>query len=193
MKIVKLLFTRFGLVLLVVNAMSSCARPEAKTDRERRDRTEVQLLAPGVPVPDLEGADQDGKALRLRSYLGRILLVYFYPKDGTPGCTKEACAFRDAWQQFESAGVQVLGVSRDEASSHTKFAREHRIPFPLIADTDAKWANAFGVPVSDGKFNRVSFLFNRSGTLDHVYPRVDPGVHAEEVLQRVRALETHAP
>lgn len=179
-------------VLLSAAAFSSCAREQPQTDREK-DLANVHMLKPGSPVPDVIGSDQNGETQRLRSYPGRILLVYFYPKDGTPGCTKEACAFRDVWQRFESQDVQILGVSRDDASSHAKFAREHRIPFPLIADTDAKWATAFGVPMHAGRTTRVSFLFDRSGKLERVYPRVDPGVHAEEVLQDVRSLQTRYP
>jgi len=109
------------------------------------------------------------------------MLVYFYPKDSTPGCTKEACAFRDAWNRFEEAGVLVVGVSTDSADSHRAFAKEHALPFPLVADTDLAWAKAFGVPTIMGVTRRVSVLLH-DGRVTKVYPDVDPGVHATEVL-----------
>jgi peroxiredoxin Q/BCP len=174
--------------LCISLALANCAR--TPHDDGKGAPTQVaQLLQLRSQIPDLLGRDQDGNTQRLRAYLGRPLLVYFYPKDGTPGCTKEACAFRDVWKKFEAEGIQIVGVSRDDTSSHAKFAKEHRIPFPLIADADARWAGAFGVPLRDnGKFSRVSFLFDRSGKLSHLYENVDPGVHAEEVLKDTRNL-----
>lgn len=139
-------------------------------------------------MPDVTGIDQDGKSHHLEASSGRPTLVYFYPKDGTPGCTKEACAFRDVWSRFETAGVTLYGVSRDDRASHEKFAKEHHIPFALIADNEGKWANAFRVPDNNGKSRRVSFLFDRHGQVARVYPNVDPGVHADQVLHDVAAL-----
>jgi thioredoxin-dependent peroxiredoxin len=146
------------------------------------------LLAKGKGLPDLVGIDQLGAEQRLRRNVGRVTLVYFYPKDGTPGCTKEACAFRDVWQRFEQAGVALYGVSRDDRASHEKFASEHKIPFSLIADKDGKWEAAFGVPSTLGMSSRVSFLFDKLGKLAYVYDKVDPGIHADQVLRDVRAL-----
>lgn len=146
------------------------------------------LLTVGSGIPDLHGPDQQGQDRRLREHSGRPLLVYFYPKDGTPGCTTEACAFRDVWKRFEQQGVTLYGVSRDNQASHAKFSAEHHIPFPLIADTDGTWARTFGVPDRGGKSARVSFLFNAKGQLARVYPNVDPGVHADQVLVDARAL-----
>lgn len=169
-------------------ALACCTSRDHEPDKDDRARG-IQLLDVSSQIPDLLGRDQDGNTRRLRAYLGRPLLVYFYPKDGTPGCTKEACAFRDVWKRFETQGVQVVGVSRDDSSSHARFAGEHRIPFPLIADPDATWARAFGVPSrDDGKFARVSFLFSGSGKLARVYREVDPAVHAEQVLDDARKL-----
>ncbi|RYE87040.1 MAG: peroxiredoxin, partial [Myxococcales bacterium] len=108
-------------------------------------------------------------------------VVYFYPKDGTPGCTKEACAFRDVWGKYQAAGVRVLGVSEDDQASHKKFADEHRLPFSLVAD-DGSWARAFGVSTTLGMPSRVTFLIDAGGKVARVYPDVDPGVHAERVL-----------
>jgi thioredoxin-dependent peroxiredoxin len=150
---------------------------------------ESSLLAKGKDLPDLVGIDQLGKEQRLKSNVGRITLVYFYPKDGTPGCTKQACAFRDVWQRFEQAGVALYGVSRDDRASHEKFASEHKLPFPLIADAEGKWATAFGVPSTLGMSRRVSFLFDKFGKVAYVYDKVDPGIHADQVLRDVTSLQ----
>jgi peroxiredoxin Q/BCP len=145
-------------------------------------RSSSSLITVGSPLPSLDGIDQNGTVHHLAEHLGHPLVVYFYPKDNTPGCTKEACAFRDVWQRFTLAGVALYGVSRDDRASHARFAEEHHLPFPLIADADGRWAKAFGVPDLGGKSARVSFLFDAQGKLAHVYPNVDPGVHATQVL-----------
>ncbi|HEY5956427.1 MAG TPA: peroxiredoxin [Polyangiaceae bacterium] len=147
------------------------------------------LLPVGTKLPDVMGVDQLGKEHQLSSNVGHPTLVYFYPKDGTPGCTKEACAFRDVWKRFEQANVTLYGVSRDDRASHERFAREHNIPFPLIADASGVWATAFGVPDKGGKSARVSFLFDAKGQLSRLYPDVDPGVHANQVLSDVAAMQ----
>ena len=109
-------------------------------------------------------------------------MVYFYPKDGTPGCTTEACAFRDVWQRFQDAGVRLFGISTDSTASHQSFTGEHQLPFPLIADPGETWGKAFGVSTTLGMYERVSFLIGPNGKIAKVYPDVDPGVHATEVL-----------
>lgn len=147
------------------------------------------LLAEGEQAPELAKNDHRGQAVDLRNLAGKPALIYFYPKDATPGCTKEACAFRDVWSKFETDGVLVLGVSADDNESHAAFAKEHSLPFGLIADEDGSWAKAFGVKVSGmGMPARVSFLIGRDGRVAKVYPGVDPGVHASEVLADVAAL-----
>ena len=122
-------------------------------------------------------------------------LVYFYPKDDTPGCTKEACAIRDAWAEFESAGLKVIGVSKDNEKSHDKFREKYSLPFPLIADTEIKLAKAFGV-FGEKKFmgriydgvNRMSFLIAADGIILKSYPKVKPDAHAAEVLKDLKEL-----
>lgn len=117
-------------------------------------------------------------------------LIYFYPKDDTPGCTKEACAIRDAWADFESAGLKVIGVSKDSERSHLKFQDKYTLPFPLIADTELELANAFGVfgekkfmgRIYDG-IHRMSFLIAADGTILKTYPKVKPAEHAAQVLE----------
>jgi peroxiredoxin Q/BCP len=139
-------------------------------------------LPVGSLAPDLSAVDQHGKTHRLSEERGHPTVVFFYPKDGTPGCTTEACAFRDAWERFQKAGVQVLGVSADDQKSHEEFSKEEKLPFPILADPDHVWAKAFGVPIRLGMTSRVSFLLDAEGKVRKVYPDVDPGVHAGEVL-----------
>jgi peroxiredoxin Q/BCP len=139
------------------------------------------LLERGAMAPELSATAHDGTVVALRE-LDKPAVVYFYPKDDTPGCTKEACAFRDIWAEYEQAGVLVIGVSTDDDASHREFASKHELTFPLIADTDKRWATAFGVSVKAGYAERVSFLLDATGKLANVYPGVDPGVHAREVL-----------
>ena len=117
-------------------------------------------------------------------------LIYFYPKDNTPGCTKEACAIRDAWADFGAADLKVIGVSKDTEHSHLKFQDKYALPFPLIADTELELANAFGV-FGEKKFmgrtydgiHRMSFLVAADGIILKTYPKVKPGAHAAQVLE----------
>ena len=139
-------------------------------------------LPVGAVAPDLEAQDQTGAARRLSAERGHRVLVYFYPKDGTPGCTAEACAIRDSWNRFEQAGVKVFGVSAQTQATHADFAREHKLPFPLLADPDLVWAKAFGVGTIAGLTRRVSFLLDREGKVAKIYPDVVPASHAAEVL-----------
>lgn len=151
-------------------------------------RSAETTLAVGAPVPALRQVAHDGTEIDLHALGGKPALVYFYPKDGTSGCTKEACAFRDVWTRYEEAGVLVIGVSSDSDSSHREFAEEHGLPFPLIADEAHAWASAFGVDTTLGMTSRDSFLIGPDGTLAKVYRGVDPGVHADEVLADAKAL-----
>jgi peroxiredoxin Q/BCP len=146
------------------------------------------LLPAGSPAPDLSAADQAGKQHRIADERGHALIVYFYPKDATPGCTKEACAFRDAWDRYQQAHVQIFGVSADDERSHETFAKDQHLPFPLLADPTHAWSTAFGVPTKLGMDMRVSFLIDGSGKVAKIYPNVDPGVHADEVLKDAAAL-----
>lgn len=154
--------------------------PVCKAETERPDGG-TGLLAAGSETPALQATAHDGTALDLRA-LGKPAVVYFYPADDTPGCTAEACAFRDIWTEYESAGVLVIGVSTQDLDSKRAFAEKHELPFPLVADTDESWAKAFGVTVRGGYAERVSFLLDSKGNVAKVYPGVDPGVHAREVL-----------
>jgi len=146
-------------------------------------------LPAGSALPDLTGSDHNGQPVRLKALQGKPLLIFFYPKAGTPGCTKEACAFRDAWLRYERAGIQVVGVSHDSVDDQAAFAREHHFQFPLVSDSDGRWGQAFGVPLRVWKFYaRVSFLVGRDGTVAKTYLDVDPGVHASQVLADAKGL-----
>jgi len=136
----------------------------------------------------------DGKTVQSDS-LGQPCLVYFYPKDDTPGCTKQACGLRDAWSAFEKANLFVVGVSKDDETSHTRFREKYTLPFPLIADSDLQLAKAFGV-YGEKKFmgktydgvHRMSFLLAEDGTILKTYQKIKPFEHAEAVLEDYRQL-----
>jgi peroxiredoxin Q/BCP len=146
------------------------------------------LLTVGSVAPDLEGKDATGAPVKLSSQKGRFAVVYFYPKDDTPGCTKEACAFRDSFDKFGKAGVTIFGVSRDDEASHKAFRDKYKLPFVLVADGSKAAQHAYHVP---GLLvaSRVSFLVGPDGKIARVWPKVDPVVHASEVLGAVTALD----
>lgn len=152
-----------------------------------------QLSKPGDAAPDAQLQDEAGTTRSLADFKGAPLLVYFYPKDDTPGCTTEACALRDAWDAYKEAGIQIVGVSADSVESHAKFAEKHELPFTLLSDPDAELADAFGVPKRMGFFGRVSFLLDDAQIIRAVYPDVDPAVHAQEVLEDAQELGLTAP
>ncbi len=151
------------------------------------------LLPTGAPAPDLTGINQSGETIALPAHGDHYTAVYFYPKDSTPGCTKQACALRDAWDELQSARIRVIGVSSDDAESHARFAAAHRLPFPLVADGDGTWAKAFGVPSTAGYYARVTFLIAPDQRIARVYPEVDPAVHAQRLLEDVANLRSSAP
>jgi len=146
------------------------------------------LLPVGAPAPDLVGEGPGGEQVRLSSQRGQPAVVYFYPMDETPGCTQEACAFRDAFDRYTERRVTIFGVSQDSAESHREFRTKERLPFPLVADEDGSVTRAYGVPSRIGLSSRVTFLIGRDGHVARLWPDVDPGVHASEVLAAVDAL-----
>ncbi|HEY7371881.1 MAG TPA: peroxiredoxin [Polyangia bacterium] len=151
-------------------------------------RADEPLLAVGAAAPEVVGADAKGTTFKLSAQKGKYAIVYFYPKDDTPGCTKEACAFRDAFDKFVAAGVTIFGVSRDAEPSHKAFMQKYTLPFPLVADPSGVVAKAYHVPSTFGYDKRVSFLVAPDGKIVKVYPDVDPGVHAKELLDTISAL-----
>lgn len=146
------------------------------------------LLQPNQPAPAFDAKDQSGNTRALAEFKGKPVVLYFYPKDGTPGCTKEACAFRDSWKKLQETGAIVLGVSRDSVEKHASFAKEHNLPFPLLADESGAICKAYGVGSTFGLASRVTFLVGRDGKVARVWPDVDPAVHADQVISAIREL-----
>lgn len=146
-------------------------------------------ITQGDAAPHFSLPDQTGQMRDLKSYLGSWVLLYFYPKDDTPGCTLEACSIRDNWKPFQAAGITVVGVSTDGVTSHKKFTHRYKLPFTLLADEDKTMVKAYGV-YGKKKFmgreymgtNRMSFLINPEGKVAKVYEKVKPTEHALEVL-----------
>src|SRR5690606_10884989 len=143
------------------------------------------LVSVGEPAPEFMLQDQTGRVRQLSEYRGHPVVLYFYPRDATPGCTAEACAFRDAWDSLQATGAVVLGVSTDDVESHRRFHAEHQLPFELLADLDGRVARRYGVPVRLGMASRVTFLIDGEGVVRHVWENVDPGVHATEVIAQI--------
>lgn len=147
------------------------------------------LLSPGDPAPDFMAQDQAGEVRQLRILnRDRPVVLFFYPRDGTPGCTAEACAFRDAWDRLQSTGAIVVGVSTDDVPSHARFAAEHELPFPLLSDPDGRVLRLYGVPSRLGMAARVTYVIDPEGRVARVFPEVDPAVHADEVLEALASL-----
>ena len=153
----------------------------------------VPRPAPGELAPDFEALDVDGRTVRLSDFLGtRTVVLYFYPKDETPGCTQEARTFRDAHEEFLDAGALVIGVSRDSPSSHKSFRERHGLPFVLLSDSNGSAAAAFGVTPTLGIIpGRVTFVIEPSGKICHVYDsQLMVRRHVREALAKVRTLQT---
>jgi len=147
-------------------------------------------LKAGDRAPDFEGPTKDGSKLGLKNFLGKKnVVLYFYPKDDTPGCTKEACSFRDNLQPIRDMGAEVIGVSLDSIESHGKFASKYGLSFPLISDKDKRVANAYGVLKDTGtSTNRVTFIIDKTGKVAKVFPKVDVTKHTEEVVSALKDL-----
>lgn len=180
--------TRLVIALLVAIGLAGTAYACAGGPVKRPDGGEG-LLPVGAPAPDLAGKDERGAAVGLRDYRGSPVVVYFYPKDETPGCTKEACAFRDNYQAFASKGVHILGVSQDTEEIHRQFRTKFKLPFALVADADGAVTRAYGVKSTLGMSSRVTFLVDGQGRIAKVWPDVDPVVHATEVLDAAASLK----
>jgi peroxiredoxin Q/BCP len=142
----------------------------------------------GKPAPDFRLQDQNGKWHTLADHKGQWVVMYFYPKDDTPGCTKQACTFRDDIFKFRAAGAEVLGVSLDDVESHKAFAAKYSLPFPLLADMDKKVAETYGVLALGGLYaKRDTFLIDPSGVVVKHYPGVKPADNSAEVLAEIEA------
>ena len=153
--------------------------------------TGAELPKVGDKAPLIEGKDQDGKTWKLADEIGKkAVLLYFYPKDNTPGCTKEACGFRDRISDLKKENVEVIGVSFDNAESHQKFISKYNLNFPLLADTDGKIADAFGVKMENRPMaKRVSFLIDQDGKIAHVTDTMNADTHLTEMKAAVEKLK----
>lgn len=151
------------------------------------------MLQPGQKAPDFSLMDQNGNEVRLSDFLGKKVVLYFYPKDNTPGCTKQACAFAAAYDAFREKDIVVIGISKDSVSSHVKFAEKYHLPFILLSDPERKAIEPFGVwqekkmcgKVSMGVV-RTTYIIDENGIVSHVMPKVKPDTNAEEVLALLR-------
>lgn len=153
------------------------------------------MLKTGKKAPAFKLADQDGKTHALKDYAGKWLLIYFYPKDDTPGCTKEACTIAEIYKDFKRNGVTVFGVSKDSVKSHKKFAEKYNLPFTLLSDESTEMIQkygAWGEKKMRGKAymgtHRISYLVDGEGKIAKVYPEVDPANHALELLADIKAI-----
>jgi len=146
-------------------------------------------LTPGDAMPDTSLLGPDGP-VQLRERIGKPLVVYFYPKDETYGCTKEACTFRDQYEDFVAAGADVIGISRDDATSHAKFREHHHLPFTLLSDPGGKVASSWGVKNNLGFIpGRVTFVFDKGGVVRHRFESaVRFGKHVDEALAVIKSL-----
>lgn len=147
------------------------------------------MLKEDTKAPDFELADESGVLRKLSDYLGKDVVLYFYPKDDTSGCTTEACNFRDDYSAYEKAGVTILGVSPDSPESHTKFKAKFHLPFNLLADVDHKVCELFGVWGKKSMYgkeyygvNRTTFLIDKEGMIRKVFEKVKPADHSAEIL-----------
>ena len=147
------------------------------------------MVTEGKPAPDFTLTSDTGQAVTLSSLRGSRVVLYFYPKDDTPGCTTQACGIRDAWDEFERTGAVVLGVSPDDEASHARFREKYQLPFPLLADTGHATAEDYGVWVEKRNYGktymgveRSTFVIDADGKVAKVFRRVKPDSHADEVL-----------
>ncbi|MBX5438410.1 MAG: thioredoxin-dependent thiol peroxidase [Thermoflavifilum sp.] len=152
----------------------------------------MATLQEGDPAPDFTGVDQHGRTVKLSDYRGKKVVLYFYPKDNTPGCTAQACSLRDHYAQLQQMGLEVIGVSTDSVKSHQKFEQKYQLPFTLIADTDKQIVQAYGV-YGQKKFmgksflgtTRTTFIINEQGIIEKIIRKPNTARHAQEVMEAV--------
>lgn len=143
-------------------------------------------LSVGTTAPNFTVRDTIGKTVTLSDYKGKTVVLYFYPKDDTPGCTKQACGFRDAYTEYQGKDIVVFGVSMDDESSHQQFTQKFNLPFPLLADTDGAIATAYDVN-NGGYAKRVTYVIDPEGKISHVYATVNTETHAADILAALAA------
>jgi thioredoxin-dependent peroxiredoxin len=148
--------------------------------------------AAGTTAPDFNLADQNGHTQSLQSYRGKWLVLYFYPKDDTPGCTQEACSFRDDLHKLSDMGAQVIGVSVDDRTSHAEFTKKYHLPFPLLSDKNGKVADSYGALLNLGVVKlarRFTFLIDPQGKISKQYLSVDTSRHSQEIIDDLQTLK----
>ena len=151
------------------------------------------MLKEGMKAPDFALEDTDGKIVSLSDFKGRRVVLYFYPKDNTPGCTRQACAFAGAYEEFEKKGVAVIGISKDSVASHARFAQKYELPFVLLADPQLEAIKAYGVWQEKKLYGKVSFgvvrttfIIDENGFIEKIMPKVKPDTNAAEILEMIR-------
>lgn len=147
------------------------------------------MLEVGTKAPDFQLLDKDGKSVRLTDFLGKKIVLYFYPRDNTPGCTRQACAFAQSYPQFQNRDVVVIGISKDSVASHLKFAQKYELPFLLLSDPELQAIQAYDVWQEKKLYGKVSmgvvrttYLINEQGNIEKVMPKVKPDTNAAEIL-----------
>ena len=151
------------------------------------------MLETGIKAPDFTLIDKDGNMVSLSDFAGRKVILYFYPKDNTPGCTRQACAFAEAYDEFKSRNIEVIGISKDSVASHVKFAEKYNLPFILLSDPERKAIDAYGVwqekkmcgKVSMGVV-RTTFIIGENGNIETIMPKAKPDTNAAEILEMLK-------
>ncbi|MBQ8264922.1 MAG: thioredoxin-dependent thiol peroxidase [Oscillospiraceae bacterium] len=153
------------------------------------------MLEIGMKAPDFALKNSDGEEVRLSDLIGRKVVLYFYPKDNTPGCTRQACAFAGAYEGFKSLNAAVIGISRDSAASHKKFAEKYSLPFILLSDPELEAIQAYGVWQEKKLYGKVSmgvvrstFIIDEQGNIEKVMPKVKPDTNAADILEYLEAM-----
>jgi len=174
-----------GLFILVLNNISC----HQNTNTQNMGSNKKLMIGDKAPLFTLP--DQNGKLINISDFIGKTnLVVYFYPKDESYGCTKEACSFRDNYEDFKEAGAEVIGISSDDEASHKGFAANHKLPFILLSDKDKKVANLYGVSKTMGVFpGRVTFIIDKQGIIRGIYSsQINYQKHVEEALEVLRKI-----
>jgi peroxiredoxin Q/BCP len=179
-----------SLAIALVLTSSACTKSDPPKDGSSASAPQAGLAAEGSTAPAIETTAHNGQHVSLAALRGKPVVVYFYPKDDTPGCTKEACEIRDTWVKIKETGAVVLGVSTQDATSHVAFADKYKLPFLLLPDPDGVIAKAYGVPLRLGLAKRVTFIIDANGKIAKVFPDVTPTGHASEILMALTALRT---
>jgi thioredoxin-dependent peroxiredoxin len=163
------------------------------TNSQRAQQRAREKVEVGDKAPDFSLSTQADTRVSLSDFIGATAVVlYFYPKDDTPGCTSEACAFRDSYEVFKDAGAEVIGISSDSAESHSRFARRHRLPFVLLSDADGAVRRRYGVPPTLGLLpGRVTYIIDREGIVRHIFSaQFTPAKHISEALKTLNSLDS---